>query len=234
MGVLKACALVPALDAAETVGAVVDGLQQELDIPVLVVDDGSADSTGELARAHGAHVVKHAKNVGKGAALRFGLLEAARMGYRTAVTVDADGQHPARSARAVLEASDDPRALVLGVRDLAHDGAPVANRFGNGVSNLFLSLFAWRALRDTQCGLRRYPVQETLGLAVRSNGFDFEAEILLRAAAAGLPIVEVPVRVVYPPRRMRRTHFRGMRDPVRIVSTVVRTVVDLRLGSRST
>ncbi|MDP9002827.1 MAG: glycosyltransferase family 2 protein [Myxococcota bacterium] len=224
------CALVPALDAAETIGLVLDDLRASLDVPTIVVDDGSADATAELARLHGAHVVRHERNLGKGAALRSGLIEAARRGFRIAVTADADGQHPGRSARVVLDASNDPRAIVLGFRDLVHDGAPPLNRFGNRVSNLFLSFFAGRALRDTQCGLRRYPVAETLGLGARAPGYAFEAEVVLRAIAAGLPIVEVPVVVVYPPDKLRRTHFRSVRDPARIVATVVRTLLDLHFG----
>ncbi|HEY3819368.1 MAG TPA: glycosyltransferase family 2 protein [Polyangiaceae bacterium] len=228
----SACAVVPALDAAETVGAVVDDLRAALGIPVLVVDDGSGDATGEVARSRGAEVVRHPRNRGKGAALRTGLLEAARRGFATVVTVDADGQHPGTSARIVLDASDDPGTLVLGVRDLTRDGAPPSNRFGNRVSNFFLSRFAGRTLLDTQCGLRRYPVAETLQLGARAHGYAFEAEVVLRALAAGVPVLEVPVGVVYPPAGETRTHFRSVRDPTRIVGTVVRTVLDLRLRGR--
>jgi glycosyltransferase involved in cell wall biosynthesis len=228
----SACVVVPALDACETVGAVVDDLRATLGAQVLVVDDGSVDDTGEVARARGADVVRHQQNRGKGAALRTGLLEAARRGFEMVVSVDADGQHPGDSARAVLHGSEDPHTLVLGVRDLARDGAPSSNRFGNQVSNFFLSLFTGRHLLDTQCGLRRYPIAETLRLATRAHGYAFEAEVVLRALAAGIPVLEVPVAVVYPPAGETRTHFRSVRDPARIVGTVVRTVLDLRLRGK--
>ncbi len=225
--------MVPAFDAAATIGGVVDDLAAQLGgTPVLVIDDGSSDATGEVARAHGADVLRHERNRGKGAAIATGLAEAARRGYDVAVTVDADGQHPASSARLVLHGADDPAALVLGTRDLVRDGAPGANRFGNDVSNWFLSRFSGRRLRDTQCGLRRYPVKETLALGVRAVGYAFEAEVVLRAIARGLPVVEVPVEVVYPPEERRITHFRSVRDPVRIVFTVIGTVLDLRLRGR--
>jgi glycosyltransferase involved in cell wall biosynthesis len=225
-----ACVIVPALEAAETVGLVVDDLRATLGLAVIVVDDGSADATGDVARSHGAIVVRHEQNLGKGAAIRAGLREAQKRGCLVALTVDADGQHPGRSARAVFHGSDDPRALVLGVRDLVRDGAPASNRFGNRVSNYFLSLFAQRPLRDTQCGLRRYPVVETLELSARAPGFAFEGEVVLRALAADLPLVEVPITVVYDGAGRRGSHFRRVLDPTRIVATVVRTVFELRLG----
>jgi glycosyltransferase involved in cell wall biosynthesis len=229
--VASACVIVPALNEAATIGRVVDELRASLALPVIVVDDGSTDETGEIALGHGAVLLRHGRNLGKGEAIQAGLREAQARGIALAVTVDGDGQHPAESARAVLHGSEDPRALVLGVRDLVRDGAPASNRFGNGVSNFFLSFFAQRSLRDTQCGLRRYPVLETLGLAARASGFAFEGEIVLRAVAAGLPLVEVPVDVVYGHSGRAVSHFWRVVDPTRIVATVVRTVLELRLGS---
>lgn len=162
------------------------------------------------------------RNRGKGSALRAGLEYARARGKTVALTVDADGQHPAEEARRVLFATPNERALVLGVRDLVRDGAPRANRFSNGISNVFLSGFAQRRLRDTQCGLRRYPVAETLALRPRGEGYDFEAEVLLRAVWSGLEVVERPVHVHYP--ADRSTHFRVGRDVRRIIRTVLETV----------
>jgi hypothetical protein len=143
------------------------------------------------------------------------------------VTADADGQHPGASAGAVLGWPAEPQTLVLGVRNLVGDGAPKSNRFGNRVSNFFLSTFSGRALRDTQCGLRRYPIRETLELGARADGFAFEGEVLLRALAAKWPVVEVGISVVYPPPGQETTHFRLWLDPALIVATVTRTVVEL-------
>jgi len=230
--VLPTCAIVPAFDAAATVGRVIDDLREALDVGVIVVDDGSTDSTGYIAAGHGAQVVRHERNLGKGAAILSGLREAVAQGIRLAVTVDADGQHPASSARRILEGCADPRTLVLGVRNLLRDGAPRSNRFGNWTSNLFLSVFSGRRLHDTQCGLRRYPVVETLALGTRSLGYAFEAEVLLRATAAKLPLIEVPIDVIYPSDGERRSHFHNVRDPIRIVAAVARTALELRLHAR--
>jgi glycosyltransferase involved in cell wall biosynthesis len=224
---MRTCVIVPALQAERTLAGVLDDLARELAaLPVVVVDDGSTDATAEIGRARARIVVSHGANRGKGAALVTGLRWAASNGFDVALSVDADGQHPARSARAVLDGSPDQGALVLGVRSLERDGAPRSNRFGNGVSNYFLSRFLGRPLRDTQCGLRRYPVQGTLALGTRATGYAFEAEVLMRAVAIGMPIVETEVDVLYP--NDRRSHFRLVRDPIRIIRSVVKTRFELR------
>lgn len=228
----RVCTIVPAYEAAGSLRAVVAEIRSAIPeaaegTRLVVVDDGSRDGTGRIAHELGCTVVAHGENRGKGAALRTGLATARAMGFDVALSVDADGQHPARSAREVLYASRDPEALVLAVRDLDRDGAPKKNRMSNRISNFFISLFAGTDLADTQCGLRRYPVARTLALAGKAPGYAYESELLLRAVHANVPIVETTVPVYYPPEDQRVTHFDTVRDPARIVATVVRTLHDL-------
>jgi glycosyltransferase involved in cell wall biosynthesis len=229
----RTCIVVPAYQAAKKLAGVITDLRAELPLlagAIVVVDDGSTDATGALAVSMGCQLVSHGKNRGKGAALVTGLATALSCGHDVALTVDADGQHPAEEARRVLLAAEGPEALVLGERQLAESGAPRKNQISNGISNFFLSRFAGRPLRDTQCGLRRYPIRATLELAARGEGYDFEAEVLLRAVWAGIPVVEQPIRVLYPNDRV--THFHVVRDPWRIVRTVVGALEDRRFGRK--
>jgi len=229
--------VVPAFEAEPSIGAVIRGLRAALgpmEDPVLVVDDGSTDATAAEAERAGASVIRHPHNLGKGAALRTGFEAALARGADTVVSVDADGQHPPEEAARLVRHQAPRDALVLGVRNLARDGAPGSSRFSNAFSNVFLSWFGGRKLADTQCGLRRYPVPETLALGARSAGYAFEAEMLLRAARLGWNIVEVPVSVYYPPPAERMSHFHVVRDPARIIFRVLETtlLVRRRRGSR--
>jgi len=220
---MRAAVIVPAFQAERTVGQVVGELARIWPEAgaVLVIDDGSTDRTSERAAAAGAIVLRHARNQGKGAALRTGMRAAQARGFSVVVSVDADGQHPPREALRVRGCSADPAALVVGVRDMAAARAPKANQRSNAFSNFAVSGFAWKRLSDTQCGLRRYPIDATLGLGSWADGYGYEAEVLIRAAAARLPIVEIPIRVIYPPQEDRVSHFDPVWDPTKMVFQVV-------------
>ncbi|HQP37740.1 MAG TPA: glycosyltransferase family 2 protein [Polyangiaceae bacterium] len=224
---MRTAAVIPAYQSQETIAHVVRSLLSRWPHdpeakPVIVIDDGSTDGTAKRAESAGAFVVSHARNRGKGAALRTGLRVARDLGWDAIVSVDADGQHPADEAWRLAEFPCDARAVVLGVRNLQSAGAPRANQISNRISNFFLSVFTGRVLADTQCGLRRYPVREAMALDPRDDGYGFEAEVILLALKAGLPVVEVPVRVLYGPDRT--SHFHVVKDPARIVARVLITM----------
>jgi glycosyltransferase involved in cell wall biosynthesis len=225
---VQVAAIIPAYQAARSIAAIVRETRAAFDGigGVYVVDDGSTDGTGALAEEAGALVLRHDTNHGKGRALRTGLARAADDGYAAAVTLDADGQHPPSEAKRLAELTVGDEALVLGIRDLRGAGAPRPNRISNAISNGFLSMFSRKLLSDTQCGLRRYPLPRVLEIGGRDDGYAFEAEIILLAIAAGIPVVEAPIHVLYP--EDRTTHFDSVRDPMRVVRRVVKTLVSTR------
>ena len=219
-------ALIPAFEAEATIAAVVAETRAQI-ARVLVVDDGSADATGARAAAAGAEVVAHGVNRGKGAALQTGFEALAGGGVERVVTLDADGQHLPSEIPALLAASDgSPGAIVVGIR--RKEGQPIAalNQFGNWIADGLLELIAGRALPDTQSGFRVYPVSQALALEVVGERYDFETEILLRAARRGIDIIGVPVAVYYPPVDERVSHFRPWEDTLRIIGSVVRLLWD--------
>jgi len=220
-----ACVVIPVFNNARTVGGVVRGALEHASM-VLVCDDGSTDGSGEEARKAGGVVLHHPTNRGKGAALRTLLEEANRRGFRYAISIDADGQHlPADLPVLAKRAGENLGALVIGSRNLLAAGAPPSSEFGRKFSNFWVWLESGWRIDDTQCGYRAYPLPETLQLATSRRRYDFEAEVLLRSAWAGLALLSVPVRVVYPADRV--THFRLFVDNVRIV--LVNTLACLRL-----
>lgn len=196
-------------------------------VPIIVVDDGSTDETfkspDRLPSSESLVLLRHLKNQGKGSALLTGFSWAHDRGIKTVVTLDADAQHPPSEAVRIFQLPAAQDSLVLGVRDLSFAGAPSKNQASNAFSNWVLSLMSGTQLHDTQCGLRRYPLESSLVLGARSPGYAFESDLVLRAARRGIPIVHEPCTVIYPNEAERVTFFDSVRDPARIVLQVVKT-----------
>jgi len=221
----QTAALVPAYNAGASIGAVVTGTRTVLS-PVVVVDDGSTDDTAARAAAAGAQVLRHLHNGGKGAALLTGLRHLAAAGVERALTLDADGQHLPDQIPVLLAAADAaPGAIVVGVRRKEGFAIKRVARFGNWVADRQMRSIAGRPLPDTQSGFRVYPVAATLALGTRGTRYDFETEVLLRAARAGMPVEGVPVQVYYPPIAERVSHYRPWADTLRIIRSVLRVVL---------
>jgi len=199
---IRTCAVIPAFDAADTVADMVRAAARHVDV-VIVVNDGSRDRTG-VAMLVAAAVVAHSgarvdvvmlpTNRGKGAALVAGFRRARGLGCTHAVTIDADGRHDAADIPALLAASAaHPRAIVVGARTPTADRDDVAARVGRVASKLWTRAITGFDLSDAKCGFRVYPVREVLELPVRARRFDYEGEVLVRGAWAGLELVGVPI-----------------------------------------
>ena len=196
---------------------------------VVVVDDGSGPEYAPVFQALDARVllVRHARNRGKGAALKSGLgfvRDACETwGDVVVVTADADGQHRVADVlRVAAVAAEHPGCLVLGTRDFGETRVPTRSRLGNRVASGVFSAATRHRVADTQTGLRAcgsalLPV--LLGAA--GSGFDFEMNVLLVCAATGVELVEVPIETVYVGAN-ESSHFRPVRDSARVLWQVVR------------
>ena len=197
-----------------------------LHVPVIVVDDGSTDDTPDRLRlVEGITLLRHASNLGKGAALLTGFQAAAPLAS-WAVTVDGDGQHSPREAPLLFAAvSPGERPIVVGRRqNMAEQPAPWTSRFGRGFSNFWVRCAGGPALADTQSGMRLYPLPEVLALPVKARRFQYEVEVLVWAHRQGIPVREAPVTVHYPPPGQRVSHFRPGKDFLRNATTFTRLV----------
>jgi glycosyltransferase involved in cell wall biosynthesis len=220
--------VVPALDCAATIADVVTGVRAHVG-DVVVIDDGSSDGTGALAREAGADVLRHEERRGKGAALQSGLAWAVARGFTHVFTVDGDGQHLAAEMPILLEACHaNPDAIVLGERSReGHDISPM-KLFGNRFANRWVEIACGRAFEDTQSGFRIYPVAATVALGGHASHYGYETEVLIRAEMRGVPVVCRTVQVYYPPAESRVSYYRPWVDTIRIIFIVVGLILGLR------
>ena len=222
----RICVVVPTYNNGSTVADVVRRIQQLTD-QVIVVIDGSTDDTRQQLESLQVETVDYAQNQGKGHALLEGFKRAIQMGYEYAVTIDSDGQHYPEDIPLLCEASEQwPDALVVGARRFDDPNMPGGNTFANRFSNFWFTLQTGIRLTDTQTGFRLYPLRHLKGMRFITSRYEAELELLVYAAWGGVKVVEVPVRVYYPPQEERVSHFRPVADFMRItmLNAVLTTV----------
>ena len=219
---MKPCIVIPTYNNAATLADVVER-SLAVCADVIVVDDGSTDNTSDLLASFGdATVVSYTPNKGKGNALCEGFRKALSMGFDYAVTLDADGQHFPEDIPSLLSVLEDElkkgheRTLVVGSRNLNAEGMPQANTFANKFSNFWFAVQTAHRLPDTQTGFRIYPLHHLPNLNLITNRYESELELLVFSAWRGVRLITSPVRVYYPPKEERVSHFRPFADFARI------------------
>lgn len=208
--------IIPTYNNAKTLLRVLDGALQ-YGIPVLVVNDGSTDQTKVLlADYKDIDVIHFPKNLGKGMALRAGLKHARDAGFRYAISIDSDGQHyPADIALFINALAQQAQAaLLIGSRNMDQASVPKKSSFGNRFSNFWFWVETGIKLSDTQSGFRAYPL-EGIPKTFFTRKFEFEIEVIVRAAWSGTAVRNIPIQVLYDPSE-RVSHFRPFQDFTRI------------------
>ncbi len=213
---INACVVIPTYNNAKTLRRVLEGVLAH-STHIIVVNDGSTDGTRHILDQYPELTVIHLpRNKGKGHALRTGFAEALNQGFDYAVTIDSDGQHfPHDIPRFVREIEENGEALLIGARNMDQAGIPRKSSFGNRFSNFWFRFETGITLTDTQSGFRLYPLNKIQAIRLYTSKFEFEVEVIVKAAWRGIPVRNVPVSVLYDPSE-RVSHFRPFRDFTRI------------------
>ena len=222
--------VIPALNEALRIDEVVSEALVHSE-HVIVVDDGSDDATPDIVAALPVTLLRHARRMGKGQALRDGFAEARRQGFAAVVTMDGDGQHRASDIpRLIAAANAHPGCIVNGARLEKRSTQPWYRRIGNDFGDWGIAWACGYRMVDTQSGQRLYPAAVLALDDVSGEGFVFEAQILISAARRlRCGVVSVPVETRYhcadSDEQFRKSHFRLFRDLYDITSHVVGQVV---------
>jgi glycosyltransferase involved in cell wall biosynthesis len=229
----RPCALIPIYNHKDTIAETVRGLRVH-GLPVVIVDDGSDDATHEVlctltARETAVQLIRLPRNGGKGRALTAGLIAARDAGYTHALQIDADGQHNTGDApRFLAEGRANGRALICG-QPIYDESVPRARLYGRYVTHVCVWLETLSfTLRDSMCGYRLYPLEATCAEIDRAPlpaRMDFDTEVAVRLIWRGVPVRNLPTRVIYPENGL--SHFRMLHDNLRISAMHTRLLLGM-------
>jgi glycosyltransferase involved in cell wall biosynthesis len=213
---MRVCGVIPAFNDESTIVRVVEETRRQLD-HVLVVDDGSTDRTARMAEDAGALVIMVPENRGKGNALRIGFHHAIANHFDAVVTLDADLQHdPSEIPRFIEHYERNESIIVVGNRFLNKEQIPRIRYGPNKIGNYTFSWLIGQSVEDSQCGFRLYDRKVLENLNILNDGFEAEADILLRAGKRGYKISFVPIKTIYFQKPQRQSFYRPVKDTFRI------------------
>jgi glycosyltransferase involved in cell wall biosynthesis len=208
---------VPVYNNKDTVKSIVAGCRSVLK-NIVVVDDGSTDTDiRSLLADMDVEVLRHERNLGKGKAILTAAGYIENRGGHYMITIDADGQHsPDDIEKFVPLIHENGSSVIIGSRNFNTKNVPGKSRFGRSFANFWLRLETGIYINDCQSGFRAYPVRYLNRLRFSGSRYDFEAEVLAKAAWAGLTLKTVDIDVVYPEPGKRVSSFRPYPDNLRI------------------
>ncbi len=212
----KLCALIPTYNNGATI---VDVVARTCAVVrnVIVAVDGSTDNTLTLLEAAQlpCTIISWPRNKGKGYALKRGFDKVLELGFDYCVTLDGDGQHFPEDIPALVEQERlHPDSLIVGAR-IDKSGQEGKAAFANRFSNFWFRMQTGLKLADTQSGFRLYPMRKIAYHCI-TRRYESELELLVFAAWRNVPIYSAPVRVYYPPKAERVSHFKPAYDFTRI------------------
>jgi glycosyltransferase involved in cell wall biosynthesis len=215
----KICVIIPVFNNENTIKNVVSQARKYAD-DIIVINDGSTDKTPQiLSEFDNICVHNFPKNKGKGAALRKGFEIALNLGFTHAITIDADGQHFCEWLEIAKNACQkEPEKLLVGARTGENIGeiAPKKNVFARNFGNTWIKNYTGFSLNDTQSGFRVYPLEKIKNIKFKTARFEFEQEVLVKSAHAGVELGEFTIPQYYQPQNERVSHYRVFRDSARI------------------
>ena len=190
---------IPAYNEEKNISEIIKKLQK-ITNKIIVCDDGSSDSTGQIAKEMGVLVVQHETNLGYGAAIRSIFLKAREEKSEFLITLDSDGQHRIEDIQTVLEPLQTGKAdIVIGSRFLNNNGknVPSYRKVGIQILTKLANTSLEQNITDSQSGFRAYGKHVIENVTPSESGMGVSNEILIKASKQGLKIVEVPIIILY-------------------------------------
>lgn len=228
--ILRVRLCIPTYNNPQSIGDVIADTLEQVQLPILIVDDGSDEPICDVLKQHPRfqeinaafeqgrlEILRLASNEGKGRAIQAAFRVSIESGYTHLCTMDGDGQHyPREIMKLVSLAKKHPWSLIIGSRKFHGEHIPGSSKFGRKFSNFWVAYQTGLAISDSQSGFRLYPLFQLQNAKFFTKRYEFEIEVLIRAIWKGIAIREVEIDVFYPEPSARVSHFNKLWDNVRI------------------
>ena len=223
-GIMRICGVIPAYNSESTIAEVVRQTRRHL-THIVVIDDGSDDKTAYMAESAGAYVISLVKNKGKGHALQMGFRYALGHDFDAIITLDADLQHdPADIPKFIEHYEALQPSIIVGNRLHCKEKIPRLRYVPNRIGTFCFSWLIGQPIEDSQCGFRLYDRKVMENIRILNDGFEVEADLLLRAGKRGYDIGFVPIKVIYFSDEQGGSFYRPIYDTFRICIIFLRNL----------
>lgn len=213
--------VIPAFNEEKVIADVINEIKNAGHVRVIVVDDGSTDSTFNKAKNAGAFTYRHKINRGKGAAVKTGIEASKLMGADIAVTMDGDGQHNPADIKKMVEKINQGYDVVLGTRLRNRERMPKMRVFYNYLGNLLTWYLHGLWVTDSQSGFRAYSRKALYLIDTKSDRYEYDSEIIREIYRNKLRFNEVPIEVRYTEYSMSKAEKQGFLNGLKTVYRMI-------------
>jgi len=219
---MKTAIIIPAYNATSTLNLLLARLMEFAPKhDIIVIDDGSSDSTAEAAKLSGVELIIHQHNKGKGAALRSGFELALNKDCEAVITIDADGQHDPKYIPALVDTMDTGRwDIVVGSRRNEFDRMSFARYLSNSITTTVVSILAGTRISDSQSGYRSIRTSVLKSVKLKTSRYQMESELLIKAARQGFKIGSVDITNI----PGNTSHISHLKDTLRFLIMAIQTL----------
>ncbi len=218
----RVLAVIPSYNVEKTIGNVLEGIKNIVD-GIIVVNDGSSDSTRKIAEDRKVKIVDHFRNMGLGFALRTGFKEAIDSDFDAVITIDGDGQHGIEDIANIVKIYKEKGIpVIIGSRlknKKEWKNFPKARLIGNLIMTFLTNLACGRKVTtDSQSGLRLIEKEVLKMLRLKSKRMEISSEIILEINRNKFPVFEVPIKAIY---REEKSNYKVILDSLRILILII-------------
>ena len=220
---MKPIIIIPAYNPPKSFSALLQNVQSITSMPIIIIDDGSTPII-ETQDANTILLLRNKNNSGKGFSLIRGFNEALNRGYSHAITMDADSQHDPNILKSFIEVNENI-SIVLGNRYF-NANMPLHRRISNKLTSSVISFICQEKILDSQCGYRRYKLDNVFSETYMEHGFQFESEVLIKLLCNNCTFHHIEIPTIY---SQEKSSMNNIWDTIKFIRLIIRCLIRIKI-----